>query len=224
MTRTASQRRAARRTALERRPAVGRGAVPPLQEGAAPAVDRRHGPLGDRHDERGRAARGGPPRGRGAVPPQLRPAQPERARAAGQRGARRDVRPGPARAPDARPDDHRHPDQRPQDRSTSSARAGSSGSDVAFNDDRHLLQIIQRIVGRVGRRVDETSPMVDARLPDGSRVNAIIPPLALDGTLLSIRRFGAQPAPVRRPDRQARRSPRRWSTSSRRASRPGSTS
>jgi pilus assembly protein CpaF len=66
-------------------------------------------------------------------------------------------------------------------------------SKVAFNDDRHLLQIVQRIVGRVGRRVDETSPMVDARLPDGSRVNAIIPPLALDGSLVSIRRFGARP-------------------------------
>jgi pilus assembly protein CpaF len=66
-------------------------------------------------------------------------------------------------------------------------------TEVAFNDDKHLLQIIQRIVSRVGRRVDETSPMVDARLPDGSRVNAIIPPLALDGCLLSIRRFGSKP-------------------------------
>jgi pilus assembly protein CpaF len=64
---------------------------------------------------------------------------------------------------------------------------------AAFNDESHLLQIVQRIAGRVGRRVDETSPMVDARLPDGSRVNAIIPPLALDGTLVSIRRFGAKP-------------------------------
>ena len=64
---------------------------------------------------------------------------------------------------------------------------------VAFNDERHLLQIVQRIAGRIGRRVDETSPMVDARLADGSRVNAIIPPLALDGTLLSIRRFGSRP-------------------------------
>jgi pilus assembly protein CpaF len=64
---------------------------------------------------------------------------------------------------------------------------------IAFSDDRHLIQIVQRIVGRVGRRVDETSPMVDARLPDGSRVNAIIPPLALDGALVSIRRFGACP-------------------------------
>jgi pilus assembly protein CpaF len=64
---------------------------------------------------------------------------------------------------------------------------------IAFNDERHLLQIVQRIAARVGRRVDETSPMVDARLPDGSRVNAIIPPLALDGSLVSIRRFGARP-------------------------------
>jgi pilus assembly protein CpaF len=66
-------------------------------------------------------------------------------------------------------------------------------TDVKFRDDRHLLQIIDRIVGGVGRRVDESSPMVDARLPDGSRVNAIIPPLSLDGPALSIRRFGATP-------------------------------
>ncbi len=65
--------------------------------------------------------------------------------------------------------------------------------DTRFRDDRHLLQIIDRIVSRVGRRVDESSPMVDARLPDGSRVNAIIPPLALDGPALSIRRFGTGP-------------------------------
>jgi pilus assembly protein CpaF len=62
-----------------------------------------------------------------------------------------------------------------------------------FRDDRHLMQIIDRIVSRVGRRVDESSPMVDARLPDGSRVNAVIPPLALDGPALSIRRFGTGP-------------------------------
>ncbi len=63
-------------------------------------------------------------------------------------------------------------------------------TDVIFKDDEHLLQIIDRIVSRVGRRIDESSPMVDARLPDGSRVNAIIPPLAIDGPALSIRRFG----------------------------------
>src|SRR5215204_2119415 len=61
-------------------------------------------------------------------------------------------------------------------------------TDLRFHDDNHLMQIIERIVSRVGRRVDESSPMVDARLPDGSRVNAIIPPLALDGPILSIRR------------------------------------
>ncbi len=68
---------------------------------------------------------------------------------------------------------------------------------VRFTDDDHLMRLITRIVSRVGRRVDETSPMVDARLPDGSRVNVIIPPLALDGPTLSIRRFGAQPLRVR---------------------------
>ena len=62
-------------------------------------------------------------------------------------------------------------------------------TDIIFKDDRHLLQIIERIVSSVGRRIDESSPMVDARLQDGSRVNAIIPPLALDGPVLSIRRF-----------------------------------
>ena len=66
-------------------------------------------------------------------------------------------------------------------------------TDVVFRDDRHIMQIIDRIVSKVGRRVDESSPMVDARLPDGSRVNAIIPPLALDGPALSIRRFGTGP-------------------------------
>ena len=66
-------------------------------------------------------------------------------------------------------------------------------SDVTFRDNDHLLQILDRIVSRVGRRIDETSPMVDARLPDGSRLNAIIPPLALDGPSLTIRRFGSNP-------------------------------
>ena len=66
-------------------------------------------------------------------------------------------------------------------------------TDVEFRDGKHLLQIIDRIVSKVGRRVDETCPMVDARLDDGSRVNAIIPPLALDGAAVSIRRFGSNP-------------------------------
>jgi pilus assembly protein CpaF len=64
---------------------------------------------------------------------------------------------------------------------------------VQFHDDKHVLRIIEKIVSRVGRRIDESSPMVDARLPDGSRVNAIIAPLALDGPVLSIRRFSVQP-------------------------------
>src|SRR5213080_4090732 len=66
-------------------------------------------------------------------------------------------------------------------------------SEVKFRDNDHLMQIIDRIVSKVGRRVDETTPLVDARLPDGSRVNAVIQPIALDGASLSIRRFGSNP-------------------------------
>jgi pilus assembly protein CpaF len=66
-------------------------------------------------------------------------------------------------------------------------------TEVAFKDDDHLMSVIERIVSKVGRRVDESSPLVDARLPDGSRVNVIIPPLALDGPAVSIRRFGISP-------------------------------
>ena len=69
-------------------------------------------------------------------------------------------------------------------------------TDITFIDDAHLLKIIDKIVSRMGRRVDESSPMVDARLPDGSRVNAIIPPLAIDGPILSIRRFAAVPLQI----------------------------
>src|SRR5213082_3575271 len=65
-----------------------------------------------------------------------------------------------------------------------------SETQVRFKDDAHLLHIIEKIVSQVGRRIDEAQPIVDARLPDGSRVNAIISPLALDGPSLSIRRFG----------------------------------
>jgi len=66
-------------------------------------------------------------------------------------------------------------------------------SGVRFNDEAHLMRIIEKIVSQVGRRIDESSPMVDARLPDGSRVNAIIPPLAVDGAIMSIRRFSSTP-------------------------------
>jgi pilus assembly protein CpaF len=69
-------------------------------------------------------------------------------------------------------------------------------TDIRFQDDDHLLNVIGRIVASVGRRIDEASPMVDARLPDGSRVNAIIAPLALDGPVLSIRRFGREPLTI----------------------------
>jgi pilus assembly protein CpaF len=66
-------------------------------------------------------------------------------------------------------------------------------TNISFTDEKHLLRIIDKIVSRVGRRIDESSPMVDARLPDGSRVNAIIPPIALDGPMVSIRRFAVVP-------------------------------
>jgi len=71
-------------------------------------------------------------------------------------------------------------------------------TNITFKDNRHLLQIIDKIVSAVGRRVDESTPMVDARLKDGSRVNAIIPPLAIDGPILSIRRFGSSPLTAER--------------------------
>jgi len=69
---------------------------------------------------------------------------------------------------------------------------------VTFMDEKHLMRIIQRIGANVGRRIDESTPMLDARLPDGSRVNAIIPPLALDGPMVSIRRFGVNPIDIHR--------------------------
>jgi pilus assembly protein CpaF len=69
---------------------------------------------------------------------------------------------------------------------------------ASFMDEKHLMRIINRIAGNVGRRIDESTPMLDARLPDGSRVNAIIPPLALDGAMVSIRRFGTMPIDIHR--------------------------
>ena len=85
--------------------------------------------------------------------------------------------------------------------STSSAEANCEMTNVAFKDDEHLMRVIERIVSSVGRRIDESSPMVDARLRDGSRVNAIIPPLSIDGPVLSIRRFGAEPLRMHMLDR-----------------------
>ncbi|WP_199030389.1 CpaF family protein [Ralstonia sp. ASV6] len=69
-------------------------------------------------------------------------------------------------------------------------------TNVTFHDDAHLMRVIEKMVSRVGRRIDESSPMVDARLPDGSRINAIIPPSAIDGPLLSIRRFSVNPLTI----------------------------
>ena len=108
---------------------------------------------------------------------------------AGQRRPRRAVRPRAARAAARATRRSRTSWSTATTRSTSSARAGSKRPPLVFRDDAHLMQIIERIVSSVGRRIDESSPMVDARLADGSRVNAIIPPLALDGPMLSIRRF-----------------------------------
>ena len=132
----------------------------------------------------------GPPRRRGTVPAQLRPARlGERERLVTE-VLDETFGLGPLE-PLMRTHHQRHPDQRPH-QSTSSATAGWSPRS-RLQRRPAPAEIVQRIVGRVGRRVDETSPMVDARLPDGSRVNAIIPPLALDGRLVSIRRFGRQP-------------------------------
>lgn len=88
-------------------------------------------------------------------------------------------------------------------------------TEARFKDDTHLRKIIDRIVSAVGRRVDESSPMVDARLPDGSRVNAIIPPLALHGSAMSIRRFSKDPSNSRTSS-----SSRPWCPRSARCSRP----
>ena len=110
-----------------------------------------------------------------------------------ERGARRDVRAGPAGTAAEGHFGQRHPHQRSQERLRANAAARWRRPSVVFRDNDHLMKIIDRIVSRVGRRVDETCPMVDARMADGSRFNAIIPPLALDGACVSIRRFGANP-------------------------------
>ena len=96
--------------------------------------------------------------------------------------------------------------------------------DAAFVDEDHLRRVIDQIVSRVGRRVDEASPMVDARLPDGSRVNAVVPPIALDGSMLTIRKFAADPYDRRRPDRVRHPDAGRSPSCSTPASAAGSTS
>ena len=119
----------------------------------------------------------------------------DRARVA-QEVARRHPRPRPARALPARPGGLRDHGQRPRPDLRRARRAASTRSDACFTDEAHLRRTIDKIVARVGRRVDEASPMVDARLPDGSRVNAVVPPIALDGSLLTIRKFAADPFTV----------------------------
>ncbi len=101
---------------------------------------------------------------------------------------RRHPRPRPARAAPRRRFDHGDHGQRPS-RDLDRARGPALRDDVRFNDEWHLRRIINKMVAQVGRRIDESSPMVDARLPDGSRVNAIIPPLSLTGPLITIRKF-----------------------------------
>ena len=100
----------------------------------------------------------------------------------------------------------------------SSGGGASRPTDVAFADEEELRNAIERILAPLGRRVDELSPMVDARLADGSRVNVVIPPLAIDGPALSIRRFGAAPARPRRAGRARDPEPRSSASCSRRRS------
>ena len=112
---------------------------------------------------------------------------------------------GPLEALLKDPDDLRHPGQQRVAGVHRARTARIEETDVVFRDDKHLMQIIERIVSAVGRRIDESTPMVDARLQDGSRVNAIIPPLALDGPAMSIRRFRTDRLGRRRPGRRASR-------------------
>ena len=144
------------------------------------------------------------------------PAQRRRARPA----RRRDHRPGARlradRAVPRRPDGHRGDGQRRSTASTSSATGKLELTDAQFFSEQHVLRVIDRIVAPLGRRIDEASPMVDARLPDGSRVNAVIPPLAIDGPQLTIRKFTQRVLTLERPrassgtlTRPGRRLPRR---------------
>ena len=97
----------------------------------------------------------------------------------------------------------------------SSARASSSSPPIQFRDEQHLFQIAQRIVSKVGRRVDQTSPLADARLADGSRVNVIVPPLSLRGTAISIRKFSAKPITLDMMAKGGSMSDARWRPRSR---------
>ncbi len=106
---------------------------------------------------------------------------------------------GPLEALLRRRQRHRHHGQRPEQRVTSSGAASCERADIRFRDAEHIAGIAQKIAARIGRRIDESSPMVDARLPDGSRVNVVFPPLALDSPCISIRKFSRRRARSRRP-------------------------
>ena len=140
------------------------------------------GPLRARAPRRHRAARARPD-----------PADARGAPADRPRDRRRRARLRPARAVAPRRLRHRGDGQQPRPDLRRARRAASSATDASFVDNAHLLRIIDKIVSQVGRRIDESSPMVDARLPDGSRVNAIIPPLSLRGPTLTIRKFSRDP-------------------------------
>ena len=121
---------------------------------------------------------------------------PRRADAPRRGAARRGHRLRAARAAPPRRDDHRGHGQRPAPHLHRARAARSSASTVYFLNDEHVLRIIDRIITPLGRRIDETSPRVDARLPDGSRVNAIIEPLSLIGPVITVRKFSAKPYTV----------------------------
>ena len=120
------------------------------------------------------------------------PAERPGAQAADPRGAGRRARPRPAGAAARRPGHHRDHGQRPGQDLRRARPASSARCPIRFDDEDHLRRVIDRIVTRVGRRIDESSPLVDARLADGSRVNAIIPPLAFSGSTLTIRKFSTE--------------------------------
>ena len=132
-------------------------------------------------------------------------ARPTRTARRSRRGSSATRRARAARGPARRPRGRGGDGQRARPASTSSAAGGSSRPTVAFADEEELRNAIERILAPLGRRVDELSPMVDARLADGSRVNVVIPPLAIDGPAVSIRRFGAaRPGPRRAGRARAR--------------------
>jgi hypothetical protein len=202
--------RAALRSPASRRPVPSRCRPPRAQHGAAgprrpsgrfssaaqgphpPAAGRAAGRAEPAHAAAGHRSRRSARRHPRSVPERKRACSTAPTRNAHGRGDGRDLRPGPAGNAAEGSDHQRYPGQplRPHLRR---APGRLELADTRFRDNQHLRQIIDRIVGLVGRRVDETSPMVDARLADGSRVNAIIPPLALDGPAMSIRRFGSKP-------------------------------